>query len=207
MPFEQVLRTAGHGDWRLLRVNSLRIGGDEEERVYVSLGHDSLAKVAAGWHEELKRRTQLLKYAKVLVAVCILLAGAAFAGLVIQKRERAKGLVDNLLKTNTAHAPGIIRAMDGYRMSVDVRLRKEYRNAGDKSRQRLHASLGLLPVDDAQVEYLYHRLLDAEADELPVIRDALASHKGDLLDKLAIVVEKPDKEEQRLPSRFRARKL
>ena len=41
----------------------------------------------------------------------------------------------------------------------------------------------------AQVDYLYGRLLDAEPHEVPVIRDALAPHKDDLLDKLWAVVE------------------
>ena len=62
-----------------------------------------------------------------------------------------------------------------------------------KSRQKLHASLALLPVDATQVDYLYGRLLDAEPHEVPVIRDALAPHKDDLLDKLWAVVEKPEK--------------
>ena len=44
------------------------------------------------------------------------------------------------------------------------------------------------------------RLLDAETAEVPVIRDALAPHKDELLDKLWAVVEKPEKgkEQQRL---------
>lgn len=75
MPFEDVLRTAGDGDRRLVRVNSLRIGGDEEEQRYVSLGHDALAKVAARWQEEQRRRTQARKVvagaAAVVVAACV----------------------------------------------------------------------------------------------------------------------------------------
>ena len=43
-------------DRRLVRVNSLRIGSDEEERPYVSLGHDALAQVAARWQEACSRR-------------------------------------------------------------------------------------------------------------------------------------------------------
>src|SRR5262249_53775459 len=61
--------------------------------------------------------------------------------------------------------------------------------ATDKSPQQLHASLALLPVDPAQVDYLYERLLDAEPSAVPVIRDALAPHKDGLLDKLWVVVE------------------
>ncbi len=55
-------------------------------------------------------------------------------------------------------------------------------------------------MDATQVDYLYGRLLDAEPQEVPVIRDALAPHKDDLLDKLWAVVETPEKgkESQRL---------
>lgn len=47
---------------QLLRANSLRIG-DGEERRYVSLGHDALAKVAAAWDHEFKqrRRTRVVR--------------------------------------------------------------------------------------------------------------------------------------------------
>ncbi|MFO0798483.1 MAG: tetratricopeptide repeat protein [Gemmataceae bacterium] len=78
MPFEEVLRTAGAGDRRLVRVNSLRIGGDEEEQRYVSLGHDALAKVAARWQEEQRRWVQVRKVAAVAAAV-VVVAGTVFA--------------------------------------------------------------------------------------------------------------------------------
>ena len=62
------------------------------------------------------------------------------------------------------------------------------------ARKQFHVSLALLPVDAAQVNYLFGRLLDAEPHEVPVIRDALAPHKdAELLDKLWAVVEAPDK--------------
>ncbi len=55
-------------------------------------------------------------------------------------------------------------------------------------------------MDDTQVTYLSDRLLDAKPHEVPVIRDALAPHKDELLDKLWAVVESPEKgkESQRL---------
>ncbi len=71
MPFEEVLKIAGSGDWRLVRVNSLRIGSDDKEQPYVSLGHDSLARVAADWYEQQKRRKQLRKYAVALVVMAV----------------------------------------------------------------------------------------------------------------------------------------
>ena len=66
--------------------------------------------------------------------------------------------------------------------------------------KQLHTSLALLPVDASQVKYLYGRLLDAEPGEVPVIRDALAAHQEELVDKLWAVAEAPEKgkESQRL---------
>lgn len=77
MPFDEMLRTASDGSWRLIRVNSLRIGSDEEEQPYVSLGHDALAKVAARWQEEFQRWKQRRKFAAAA------LAGIAIAVTVI----------------------------------------------------------------------------------------------------------------------------
>ena len=65
--------------------------------------------------------------------------------------------------------------------------------AAANSREKLHASLALMPVDFAQVDYLYGRLLGAAPNEVPVIRDALAPYKDALLDKLWAVVETPEK--------------
>ena len=48
-------------------------------------------------------------------------------------------------------------------------------------------------MDATQVEYLYARLLDAAPNEVPVIRDALAPHKDELVERLWTVVEMPDK--------------
>ena len=48
-------------------------------------------------------------------------------------------------------------------------------NASDTS--RLHASLGLVQVDETQVEYLLRRLLDCRWEEFPVIHDALNPHR------------------------------
>jgi len=64
----------------------------------------------------------------------------------------------------------------------------------------LHISLALLPVDTAQVEYLYGRLLASEPWEVPVIRDALAPYRDVLLHKLWAVVAAPEqgKDAQRL---------
>ena len=59
----------------------------------------------------------------------------------------------------------------------------------DHSREHLHASLALLPVDASQVDYLFNRLLTATPSELPVLRDALKPHRSTLTPKLWTVLE------------------
>ena len=112
------------------------------------------------------------------------------------------GLVQAVLKAETAQVPDIIGKMADYRQWADPLLRQENEKWAANSRQKLHASLALLPVDATQVNYLYGRLLDAEPHEVPVIRDALAPHKDELLDKLWAVVETPEKGKE--PQRLRA---
>ena len=66
-----------------------------------------------------------------------------------------------------------------------------------KSRLKLHSSLALLPVEPGQVDYIHGRLIDADPHEVPVIRDALAPYKDELLDKLWGGVEAPGKQRLR----------
>jgi hypothetical protein len=89
-----------------------------------------------------------------------------------------------------------------YRRWLDPLLRDACRDADARRqpRRHLHASLALLPVDAAQVDYLLGRLLAAEPHEVPVIRDALRPHHASLIDRLWGAVESParGKEQQRL---------
>ena len=134
------------------------------------------------------------------MALGLLLAVATIFGWVIREQvvaqhnaTHAAGLVQRVLVADIAHVPGVVDAMIKYRKWTDALLRQEYGRAAMNSRQKLHASLALLPVDATQVDYLCGRLLDAGPHEVPVIRDALAPHKDSLLDKLWAVVEKPEK--------------
>ncbi len=134
----------------------------------------------------------------------ILLAVATVAGLAIREKvielrnaTHAAELVQPLLDANTAQVPAIIGELAEYRKWADPLLREQYDKAATNSRQRLHASLALLPVDTGQVEYLYNNwLLTAEPDEVPVICDALAPHKDSLIEKLWAAVETPAKGKQ-----------
>jgi serine/threonine protein kinase/formylglycine-generating enzyme required for sulfatase activity len=141
------------------------------------------------------------------LALGLLLAVAAVTGLAIREQivaqrnaTLAAGLVQRVLDAETAQVPEVVGEMTDYRKWTDPILRQELGKAAMNSRQKLHASLALLPVDASQVDYLSGRLLEAAAPEVPVIRDALAPHKRSLLDKLWNAVEQPEKghESQRL---------
>jgi hypothetical protein len=115
---------------------------------------------------------------------------------------QAHALKDRLLDANTTDVPTIVKDMESYRRWIDPLLRNAWTEAeaNQDLRKQLHASLALLPVDSTQREFLYHRLLDALPSEVPVLRDALAPHKENLLERLWTAVEQPVKgqDQQRL---------
>ncbi|HTU88939.1 MAG TPA: SUMF1/EgtB/PvdO family nonheme iron enzyme [Gemmataceae bacterium] len=108
-------------------------------------------------------------------------------------REAADGLVESIVASETTEVSQFIEQLEGVRYWADPMLRKCLRQFPPESKEHLHASLALLPVDASQLEYLFSRLLDAEPKEVPVIRDALAPHKDGLIDKLWAAAEAPDK--------------
>jgi eukaryotic-like serine/threonine-protein kinase len=108
---------------------------------------------------------------------------------------RAQALRARLLDANTNEVPAIVQDMVPYRRWIDPLLRDAAAQAaaGKDARKQLNVSLALLPMDPTQVDYLFGRLLDAEPHEVPVIRDALAGHKDQVLDKLWAVVASPQR--------------
>lgn len=121
----------------------------------------------------------------------------------VQEKEnvtRAQGLVASLLSADIGKVPAIVSELQAYREWADPLLREENDKAPATSSQKLYAGLALLPVDVGQVAFLYGRMLDAEPHEVPVIRDALAPHSDDLMEKLWAAAETPEKgsESQRL---------
>jgi serine/threonine protein kinase/formylglycine-generating enzyme required for sulfatase activity/tetratricopeptide (TPR) repeat protein len=125
------------------------------------------------------------------VLTFVLLAAGVIVGIVVHRRvienqqaTHAAGLVQRLLDAHTPQVPEIVSAMRNYRRWIDPSLRSELEKGSDGSRQRLHASLALLPVDASQVDYLFNRLLTATPSELPVMRDSLEIHRSTLTPKL-----------------------
>jgi serine/threonine protein kinase len=119
------------------------------------------------------------------------LTGIAVRRQVIENQQsaRAAGLVQRLLDADTPQVPEIVEAMSDYRLWIDSALRRELVERPGDSRQKLHVSLALLPVDATQVDYLFNRLLSAGASELPVLRDALKPHRTTLTPRLWTILE------------------
>jgi formylglycine-generating enzyme required for sulfatase activity/tetratricopeptide (TPR) repeat protein len=118
--------------------------------------------------------------------VALVLVGFDIRRRVVEANREAvaKGLVNQVVQAKIDQVPNIVRSMAGYRRWVDPALREVAGRSGERTSERLHASLALLPVDDGQVEYLSRRLQDAEPDAVPVLRDALKPHQIRLIPKL-----------------------
>ena len=114
------------------------------------------------------------------------------------RQVRADALVDALSTAETVAVPRVVHDLTEYRDLTGAKLVEMRANANPGSKEQLHASLALLPVDRGQVAYLYGRLLDAEPHQVPVVRDALAPYKGALLDKLWAVAISPENDKERL---------
>lgn len=86
MPFDQFLASAS--EVRLLRISTFPVGDGEERRV--SLGHDSLAKIAAEWQGEIDARSRLKQIVRgTFVASCVALVAAILVGWAMLERSKA----------------------------------------------------------------------------------------------------------------------
>jgi hypothetical protein len=136
------------------------------------------------------------------LAALVLLALVTWGAHEAHGRLQAHVLRRELLGADTDKVPAIVQEMAPYRPWLDPLLHEAQEQARENNDRDklLRTSLALLPVDDAQVDYLSGRLLDAAPAEVPVIRDALEPHKEQLLAKLWGAVESPPrgKEAQRL---------
>ena len=130
---------------------------------------------------------------RTLVAL-VLLGLLTWGGIEGYGTLRGSYLVESLRTASTTDVPGIVRQLDGYRRWANPRLQPLTQIADDGSREKLHASLALLPVDSSQLPFLEKHLLDATPTELPVLRDALKPHRSTLVPKLWSVLDsaKPD---------------
>jgi formylglycine-generating enzyme required for sulfatase activity len=149
----------------------------------------------------MRRATRYHAVRGFVLAVCLVLM--ALAGWEAFGRVKAHTLRDRLLESTTADVPGIVRDMAPYRCWVDPLLQEAYDEArqNNDDRKQLHTSLALLPVDPGQVGYLHGRLLQADPEELTVIREALYRSREALIGPLWDVLEDRENDQDR---RFRA---
>lgn len=138
-----------------------------------------------------------------VVAVALILTVIGLGSWEGYGRFKGLQLRDRLLESTLADVPGVIKDIAPFRRWVDPRLQADYAQSEKENdpRKQLHASLALLPVDAGQVEYLYERLLKAEPQEAVVIREALLGRKADLTERLWVLLENPQNDQDQ---RFRA---
>jgi formylglycine-generating enzyme required for sulfatase activity len=91
--------------------------------------------------------------------------------------------VTSLLRAEIDQVPNTIAELDGYRQWVDPKLMQLLSDDATTPKQRLHASLAMLPSDPAQADYLANCMLSASPQELFVIRKALHDYRGVLNDR------------------------
>ena len=100
------------------------------------------------------------------------------------KNQEALNLVNAIGMAETKNVPLLVKQLAGLRLWANPLLRRIMESSGEASKERLHASLALLPVDQEQVEFLYSRLLVAGPAELLVLRDALRPFREPLIGRL-----------------------
>jgi serine/threonine protein kinase/formylglycine-generating enzyme required for sulfatase activity len=149
-------------------------------------------------------RKHLTTTAWVLAAAGLLVCLA----LVVRGREaedraaaRAQDIVLRLLDANLAETPAAIHELAPYRRWADPELERVAADPSARRDRRLRACLALLPVDARQADVLRDDLLDADAPDFPVLRDALAPHAADLAGGLWDLLETEAGDPRR---RFRA---
>jgi hypothetical protein len=140
----------------------------------------------AGWYHAVRT-----------TALALLLGFLAWAGWESYSFGRAVALVRALSTAEISGVPEIVGDLHPFRRWADRRLVARINDTDEHSKEHLHASLALLPVDPSQVEYLKGRLLAATPGQLPVLREALRPHNGQLRKDLWRVLEKPVGDERK----------
>ena len=141
------------------------------------------------------RRARLVHGVRTFLILAVLCVGIFAIGRLqyriveYQQSTQAEALVQRLLDADTPQVPNIVGDLRRYRHWVDPSLRSELEKRPNDSRQKLNASLALLPVDATQVDYLFNRLLTSRTSELPVLRESLKTHRTTLTPKLWTILE------------------
>ena len=95
----------------------------------------------------------MLGLAGTSVVAVAMIALLSWGGIEVYGNLRASALVESLSMANISDVPAIVGRISGYRRWVDSRLKSLAQGADNASREKLNASLALLPVDRSQLPY------------------------------------------------------
>jgi serine/threonine protein kinase/formylglycine-generating enzyme required for sulfatase activity len=118
----------------------------------------------------------------VLASLMLVLAGLFLAGRVEQRQKAnyAKALVESLSVANTPDVQDLVEEIGRYQQWAVPLLQGLLASKASSPKETLHASLVLLKGDASQVGFLFQRLLDAKAADVPVIVRFLKPHASQL---------------------------
>ena len=111
------------------------------------------------------------------------------------------GLVRRLGTVELSRVPQFLQDLNPFLERARDPLVNMFQESSENSRERLYASVALLPLDDSQVEYLRERLLTGEMTEFPFVREHLHPFRNQLTEWLWSAVEQAGSDPAR---RFRA---
>jgi serine/threonine protein kinase/formylglycine-generating enzyme required for sulfatase activity len=140
-------------------------------------------------------RRHLLQ-AGVLLLLLGVVAWAAFE--VNRGPLKAVALVRALGSADTSQVSQIIDELASCRRWADPRLVDMAAGFPPTSKQWLHASLALLPVDSGRRGPLYEKMLVASPDEIYIIREALRGHSQELVPRLWDLLQTEPNPDRRL---------
>ncbi len=152
------------------------------------------------WTEPQRRMMRAAGRNRLLQAgvLALLLGVLGWAAVEGSRYLRAVELVRALDSVDMAGVSKIAQDLSSCRKWAEPRLRRMIEEGDHK--QRLHASLALLPVDPGQVNYLYDKMLDADRqpDELWVLCQALREHQPEIAKRLSTFLEEEANSDRRL---------
>ncbi|HEV3004482.1 MAG TPA: SUMF1/EgtB/PvdO family nonheme iron enzyme, partial [Pirellulales bacterium] len=124
--------------------------------------------------------------------VLLIVAGlASWGAWEVNGQVEARALRERLLLARTADVPALVPAIDRRRRFIGPLLRAALDDPNLDPKQRMHASLALLPADPRQAAYLAERLLESTPHELPVLRDAIGPDRPEVTQTLWTVASNP----------------
>jgi formylglycine-generating enzyme required for sulfatase activity len=152
-----------------------------------------------GWTEPQRKmmRKAARSHAQRGLAVLAVLLLLGWASIEVYGRVK----VEHIVAAETADVPRLVEQLPPFRRWATARLRQHLQDSPEEKKKHLHASLGLLPGDDGQVDYLLRRLLVGEPAEVQAIREGLRPYREKVSGELWKVLENV----QRIPNeRLRA---